>query len=221
MEVFLKPLVDELQELWSEGVVVHDVASNTVFEMRIVLLMTINDFPTRSSLFGWCGQGYYDCPSCNDATPSMWITNKTCYVDHRQWLPPDHILRKNKIFDGMVNTRSPPLRKTTQKILDQLKNVGIKLPDKHEEYGGKKRKRYPLELNWSKKSIFWELHYWSSLSLHHNLDFKDIEKNVCESLLGTILNMEEKPKILTKQELIYNTRVCRRSYTCTKKVIIG
>lgn len=155
MDVFLRPLVDELQELWSEGVVVHDAAFNTTFTMRVVLLITINDFPARSNLSGWRGQGYFACPSCNDATPSMRITNKICYVGHRQWLFPNHILRKNKRFNGRVDMRSPPLRKTTKQILDQLKNVGIKLPGKHEEYGGKKTKRHLLELNWSKKSIFW------------------------------------------------------------------
>ena len=71
-----------------------------------------------------------------------------------------------------------------------LENVGPELLGKHEQYSGKKRKRCPTKLNWTKKSIFWELPYWSLLSLHHNLD----EKNVCDSLLGTILNIVGKSK---------------------------
>ena len=45
-------------------------------------------------------------------------------------------------------------------------------------------------LNWTKKSIFYELPYWSLLSLCHNLDVMHIEKNICDSLLGTILDID-------------------------------
>lgn len=48
-------------------------------------------------------------------------------------------------------------------------------------------------MNWSKRSIFFELDYWSSLQLKHNLDVMHIEKNVCDSLLGTLL-MNDKTK---------------------------
>ena len=68
------------------------------------------------------------------------------------------------------------------------------MPSKHEKYGGKKCKRHMTELNWMKKSIFWELLYWFSLSLCHNLDVMHIEKNICNSLLGTILNIDGKSK---------------------------
>ena len=62
--------------------------------------------------------------------------------------------------------------------------------------GGVKRKRDPKELNWSKNSIFFELDYWSELELKHNLDVMHVEKNVCDSLLGTFL-MNEKSKDTT------------------------
>ena len=61
--------MDELKELWNEGVVVRNAATKTSFRMQAVLLMIVNDFPVRSSLFGWSGQEYLACPSCNDATP--------------------------------------------------------------------------------------------------------------------------------------------------------
>ena len=64
----------------------------------------------------------------------------------------------------------------------------------HEKYGGEKCKRHPMELNWTKKSIFWELPYWSLLSLRYNLDVMHIRKNVCDSLLGTILDIAGKKK---------------------------
>ena len=47
---------------------------------------------------------------------------------------------------------------------------------------------------WNKKSIFWELPYWKDLHIHHILDVMHIEKNVCESLIGTLLNIPRKIK---------------------------
>ena len=60
----------------------------------------------------------------------------------------------------------------------------------------KKRKRDEDKRwhNWRKKSIFFELPYWSSLLIRHNLDVKHIEKNICESILGTPLELEGKCK---------------------------
>ena len=58
----------------------------------------------------------------------------------------------------------------------------------------RKRKRTPEELNWTKKSIFFELPYWKTMKLRHNLDVMHIEKNVCDNLLGTLLNIEGKTK---------------------------
>ena len=36
--------------------------------------------------------------------------------------------------------------------------------------------------------------YWEFNTLHHNLDVMHIEKNVCDNLLGTLLNLEGKSK---------------------------
>ncbi|XP_023760659.2 uncharacterized protein LOC111909103 [Lactuca sativa] len=58
IDVYLRPLVDELKMLWVEGVQMRDAYTNTVFNMRAMLLWTINDFPARSSLSGWSGQGF-------------------------------------------------------------------------------------------------------------------------------------------------------------------
>ena len=47
---------------------------------------------------------------------------------------------------------------------------------------------------WMKKSIFFYLEYWRYLHVHHNLDVMHIEKNVCESIIGTLLNIQGKTK---------------------------
>ena len=48
--------------------------------------------------------------------------------------------------------------------------------------------------NWRKESIFFELPYWSLLLISHNLDVMHIEKNICDSILGTLLQLEGKSK---------------------------
>ena len=59
IDVFLRPLVDELKELWNEGVVVGDAATKMSFWMRVVLLMIVNNFQVRNSLSSWSGQGIW------------------------------------------------------------------------------------------------------------------------------------------------------------------
>ena len=59
-------------------------------------------------------------------------------------------------------------------------------------------KRYDCDLNWTKKSIFYELSYWSELELKHNMDVVNIEKNMCENLLGTMLSLEKKNNDMKK-----------------------
>ena len=57
------------------------------------------------------------------------------------------------------------------------------------------RKRTPNELNWTKKIFFFfQLPYWSTLKLRHNLDVMYTEKNICDNVLGTLLNIDGKTK---------------------------
>ena len=47
---------------------------------------------------------------------------------------------------------------------------------------------------WKKKSIFFELPYWSKLDVRHWIDVMHVEKNVCNSIIGTLLNIKGKTK---------------------------
>ncbi|KAL5563419.1 hypothetical protein UlMin_033166 [Ulmus minor] len=195
MDVFLCPLIDELKELWVHGLDTRDAAyENGVFRMRAALLWTVNDFPARSNLSGWSGQGYRACPTCNEDTPSMRVIGKTTYFGHRRFLATNHHWRSNLQFDGRTERKRPPRRFSTTDILEQLRRVKTGIPGKHPNYGGVKLKRGDDELNWRKKSIFYELPYWATIELKHNLDVMHIEKNVCDSLLGTLLADPHKSK---------------------------
>lgn len=65
IDVFLQPLIEELNELWDVGVDTYDASTKERFQMRVALMWTINDFPASGTLSGWSPYGQFACPSCN------------------------------------------------------------------------------------------------------------------------------------------------------------
>ena len=124
----------------------------------------------------------------------MRVIGKTAYFGHRRFLPSTHRWRSNLDFDGRIERKRPLRRFSSVDIMDQLRRVKTTIPGKHPNYGGVKRKRGDDELNWRKKSIFYELPYWAEIELKHNLDVMHIEKNICDSLLGTLMGDPHKSK---------------------------
>ena len=49
-----------------------------------------------------------------------------------------------------------------------------------------------MENIWKKLSIFFDLEYWKSLHVWHCLEVMHIEKNCCESIIGTLLDILRK-----------------------------
>ena len=47
---------------------------------------------------------------------------------------------------------------------------------------------------WRKRSIFWNLPYWRSNLIRHNLDVMHIEKIVFDNVFNTVLNVDGKKK---------------------------
>ncbi|GJZ50897.1 zinc finger, PHD-type containing protein [Tanacetum coccineum] len=199
IDVYLRTLIDDLKDLWDrKGVKTIDVATGLKFNMRAMVLWTINDFPARSSLSGWSGQGYRACPTCNEDTPSVRVLGKTAYVGHRRFLKKPHKWRRSLEFNGETENGDPPREFNRDAIMTQLARLPTRVKGKHPRFGGVKIKRNVLvELNWTKRSIFYELEYWSFLTLKHNLDVMHIENNVLESILNTLL-MNDKSKDTAK-----------------------
>ena len=122
------------------------------------------------------GHSYKACPICNIDTPSVKSISKIVYVGHRRWLPINHPYRMSKKFNGKPKKSTAPRTWTTTEILEQLRRIPRRTPGKHQHYGGQKRKCDPIELNWSKKSIFFELEYCPHQSFKHKLDVMHIEE---------------------------------------------
>ncbi|KAL0433360.1 UNVERIFIED_CONTAM: hypothetical protein Slati_2670300 [Sesamum latifolium] len=53
---------------------------------------------------------------------------------------------------------------------------------------------YGSEHKWTKKSIFWELEYWSTHLIRHNLDIMHIEKNMFDNIFNTVMDIKGKTK---------------------------
>ncbi|KAA0056379.1 hypothetical protein E6C27_scaffold186G001230 [Cucumis melo var. makuwa] len=70
LDVYLQPLIDELKELWNNGVRTFDCTDEEYFRLHACLLWTINDFPAYSDLSGWSMKGYQACLTCKEDTSS-------------------------------------------------------------------------------------------------------------------------------------------------------
>ena len=114
------------------------------------------------------------------------------FIGHIRFLPCNYPFRKHKkAFNGEQEFQSPPQPLSGEEILLKMNAIC--------NSWGKKRGRHEKSnvtyTNcWKKKSIFFELEYWRYLHVRHNLDVMHIEKNVCESIIGTLLNIPRKTK---------------------------
>ncbi|XP_016452815.2 uncharacterized protein LOC107777332 [Nicotiana tabacum] len=188
IDIYLQPLIEELNVLWESGVETYDASRNQTFQMRAALLWTISDFPAYAMLSGWSSKGKLACPYCNYGTNSRYLkhSRKMCYMDHHVFLPMDHPWRSNKrSFNGKTEFKPPPPLLKGTDVLNDLQIIN--------NVFGKKRKR-TNDGPWKKKSIFFELPYLQHNSLCHNLDVMHIEKNIVDNVIGTLLDIPGKTK---------------------------
>ena len=130
----------------------YDASKGEIFQMRAVILWTINDFPTYGMMSGWSTKGYMTCHTCNKDICSLGLRSKICYMGHHHFLPSNHSWRKSKKFNGKTEHGVAPIELSGDDILLQLENLNDVKFGKHPS--SKKRKCSPNELNWTKKKHF-------------------------------------------------------------------
>jgi hypothetical protein len=65
IDVYLRPLIDELKTLWAkEGVPVWDEEAKKTFDLRALVFITINDWPALGNLSGQTTKGLRACTHC-------------------------------------------------------------------------------------------------------------------------------------------------------------
>ncbi|GKB68783.1 hypothetical protein Tco_0930195 [Tanacetum coccineum] len=81
IDVYLRPLIEDLQVLWDKkGVETTDIVFRQNFNMRAM----------------------------NEETPSIGVKNKIAYVGHRRFLRKPHKWRSSREFNGDTDHRDPP-----------------------------------------------------------------------------------------------------------------
>ncbi|KAG8379756.1 hypothetical protein BUALT_Bualt07G0122500 [Buddleja alternifolia] len=197
LDVYLQPLIDELKTLWNDGVETYDVSKKQNFQMRASLMWTVSDFPAYGMLSGWSTHGKLSCPYCMSGIKSFRLKHgrKPCFFDcHRQFLPLNHPYRyqKDNFTKGRIEIDPPFIRLTGE----ELEAVVASLPTI--EFGKTKDKEriegFGETHNWLKRSIFWDLPYWNTNLIRHNLDVMHIEKNMFDNVFNTVMDVKGKSK---------------------------
>ena len=125
IDVYLEPLIDDLNHLWSSGEVTYDAVTCCTFNLNAMLPWTISDFPAYGNLARCKVKGKMGCPLCGKKTDSMWLkfSRKHVYMCHRKGLPPTHSFRgTKKWFDGKVEQGRRGRILTGREISQNLRN---------------------------------------------------------------------------------------------------
>jgi hypothetical protein len=204
IDVCLRPLIDDLTQLWSSGVLTYDISRKQNFVMKAALMWTINDFSAYGMVSGWSTHGKLACPYCMQNNKAFTLTNggkAYFFYCHRRFLPPNHSYRKNRkdFFVGRVEKDVAPPRPSSEELHDVVSgysDIVFGLQSGKQKFSG-----FDLTHNLVKQSIFWELPYWKTNILHHNLDIMHIEKNVFENIFNTVMDVKGKTKDNIKARL--------------------
>ncbi|KAG9458168.1 hypothetical protein H6P81_002676 [Aristolochia fimbriata] len=221
IDVYLQPLIDELQMLWG-GVRTFDAEKGEYFQMRAAVMWTINDFPAYGMLSGWSTKGYTACPTCHIFHGSIYLpcSRKCVYLRHRRFLPDNHPWRVDKkSYNGEVENDQATHALTGEQIIQQwngYENVRFGKAPKVGVHALRDGNTL-LPSGWKKKSIFFDLPYWGTLLLRHNFDVMHVEKNVCESIINTILQKDGKSKDNIKARMDLERLNIQNPYTQSRQ----
>ncbi|CAA7023802.1 unnamed protein product [Microthlaspi erraticum] len=216
IDVYLEPLIEDLEHLWNHGKLTYDAYSKSTFTLKAMMLWTISEFPAYGNLAGCKVKGKMGCPLCGKNTDCMWLkfSRKHVYMSHRKGLPPTHSFRgKKSWFDEKVEYGRKGRILSGREISRNLRN--FKNDFGNLKRSARKRKKpvctsvvaevdvlsseseedeeEELEvdaeelLRWKKNSIFFKLSYWKELPVRHNLDVMHVERNVVASIVATLL----------------------------------
>ncbi|XP_048623298.1 uncharacterized protein LOC106407492 [Brassica napus] len=193
IDVYLEPLIEDLNHLWEEGELTYDAFSHNTFTLRDMLLWTIQDFPAYGNLAGCKVKGKMDCPVCGKNTDSMWLSNgrKHVCMCHRKGLPPAHAYRGKKAwFDGKAEHGRKSRILSGHNINQILKNykndfgkvqvIGRKRKisesvaadtNADDESSESEEEDEPVDeeelSRWKKRSIFFKFPYWEVCFNHY------------------------------------------------------
>ena len=214
IDVFLEPLMEDMQNLWDHGVEMWNEYRQETFTLYAIIFVTINDYPALFSVSGQM-KGKTACVVCLSGTKYVYLKGcmKTVYMGHRRWLLRSHKYRKMaEYFDGTNEKGFAPQPAMGTTVFEMCMMVKFKLGKKSK--GGvdnSKRGRKEVidttedvDVPFKKISIFFKyLPYWKDLAVCHAIDGMHIKKNVFESIMGFLgLSGKVKDGLKSRKDLV-------------------
>jgi len=165
-----------------------------------MLFCTINDFIAYGNLSGYNVKGHRACPIYEEDTRYVQLKHgrKIVYTRHRYFLKPYHPYhRLKKAFNGSQEHEIAPIPLTGQQVLERVEDINT-------IFGETKKKEKSKTSIWKNRSILFDLPYWSNLDIRHCINVMHVEKNVCDNVIDTLLNIQGKTKdsLNTRQDLL-------------------
>jgi len=193
------------------------------FNLCALLFFIINDFPSFGILRDYIVKEYHACSICekNIVYHELKHRRKASYIGYHRFSKCNHPYRRWKlIFNRCEEDKiaPPPL------ISECVYNLVCQI----EVIFGKTQKKNIFKNIWKKKSIFFELPYWSKLNVRNCINVMYIEKNVYDNIIDTLLNIKGKTKdemhvkIWLRWVFIsnYNHNLMLKEHICPQHVIL-
>jgi hypothetical protein len=162
IDVFLKPLVQDLLKLWTgiPAINMSKPEGEKGFTLRAMLIWTVNDFPALGLIYGQQVSGYKGCPMCGPETCAEHATllSKMIYLGGRRYLHADHRFRTARAaFNNRQEWRLSPETLTGEEVL----RWGTQRSEFLNNGGVENSNMDPVKLHGVKRrSILFDLPYW-------------------------------------------------------------
>jgi hypothetical protein len=177
------------------GEPMYDAFQKEVFILRVIIFVTINDHP---ALFALSRQfkGKTGCLVYLDDTKWVFLDGfkKVVYIRNHHFLRIGHKYRSKLYlrYFGDIPEDEHPLERhhDGQHVYKMVKNIRVIYGKKKLDGMIRDRSIPPIEgVPFKKKSIFFQyLPYWPKLEVPHAIDAMQMQKNVFESLITTLMD---------------------------------
>ncbi|XP_071700146.1 uncharacterized protein [Rutidosis leptorrhynchoides] len=231
IDVYLAPLIDDLQTLWSPGVSVYDAYKKETFNLRSMIFFTIIDFPAYGNLSGYNTKGAKACPICEDETCSRWLKHcrKMVFMGHQKSLERYHPYRRKKdLFDGNIENGSARSPLGGEMTFSRVKNINVVFgkTNKNREKGlllniqGKSKDGVKVRQDMEEMNIRKELHPVKKEGKRSYLPVacytlsKAKKTKFCESLYGVKVPSGYSANIKSLVSIKYNKLIGMKSHDC-------
>jgi hypothetical protein len=195
IDVFLDPLMEDMQKLWEHGVNVWDEYKKEYFNLKAIIFCMINDNLAHLSLTGQVKEKT-ECVICVDQMELIYLpsSSKLVYMWHHKFLQPKHRYHQwRSHFDGTIENEEAPKCLDGKFVFEIIKNINVISGKSVKGIKRKKSEKPTKKLSFKKQSIFFQyLPYWKECEIGHAIDTMHIEKGVFESTISLLLDIPSK-----------------------------